>query len=151
MVRKTQRYRATVSRRFALVALCLPAIAIAPAVLADDAPETIEAQLEFGELLAMQRCGNCHGLAEGDDRFAAPLHHLFGRMPGSIPGYTFSINIMNINTPWTPGTLDNWLEQTTFDTPDIRMRHVGITHRDQRSAVIAYLKSLPGNVQGDSQ
>jgi len=102
-------------------------------------------QLEFGKLLLTQRCANCHGTAAGEDRFAAPLHHLFGRMPGSIEGYTFSNNMKNITTPWTARTLDNWLAQTTFDTPDIRMRHVGITKHDQRSAVIAYLKTLAGN------
>ena len=51
----------------------------------------------------------------------------------------------NINIAWSPSILDNWLEQTTFDTPDIRMRHVGIVNEVQRTAVITYLKSLPGN------
>lgn len=143
-----------------LLALCLfitGSICSAPLHAAEPAPHagaaepaaepvmTETEQLEFGKRLTTQRCGNCHGLAEGDDRFAAPLHHLFGRMPGSIEGYTFSINMKNINIAWSPSILDNWLEQTTFDTPDIRMRHVGIVNEVQRTAVITYLKSLPGN------
>ncbi len=103
------------------------------------------AALDFGKALVTQRCANCHALAEGEDRYSAPLHHLFGRDPGSIEGYTFSINMKNIGIAWSPSTLDNWLEQTTFNTPDIRMRHVGIINAVQRAAVIEYLKSLPGN------
>lgn len=109
------------------------------------------AELDFGKMLVMQRCANCHGLAEGEDRYAAPLHNLFGRMPGSVPGYTFSINMKKIGIAWSPSILDNWLEQTTFDTPDIRMRHVGITNKTQRAAVIAYLKSLPGNADKEDK
>ncbi|MCH9806803.1 MAG: c-type cytochrome [Alphaproteobacteria bacterium] len=103
------------------------------------------AQLEFGERLVMQRCANCHAIAKDEEKYAAPLHHLFGRKAGSLEGYTYSPVIKNLNIPWSPSTLDNWLRQTTFDTPDIRMRHVGIPKEDQRAAVITFLKSLPGN------
>lgn len=109
------------------------------------AVEEAKAILDFGKMLVYQRCGNCHGLEPGDDRFAAPLNHLFGRLPGMIEGFTFSSNLKGIGTPWTPSTLDNWLAQTTFDTPDIRMRHVGVVNLEQRQAIIAYLKTLPGN------
>jgi len=142
-------------RTRAVLALCIFGAVglLSPLRAAEPAPPAAAAEpvmpymeeLEFGKLLVTQRCANCHGLAEGDARFAAPLHHLFGRMPGSIEGYTFSINMQNIDIAWSPATLDNWLEQTTFDTPDIRMRHVGMTNEVQRTAVINYLKSLPGN------
>lgn len=143
-----------------VVALLLAAFATLPmsASLAAGeaaAPQALQTQtetepeptpgLEFGRMLVMQRCANCHAVAEGEDRFAAPLHHLFGREPGSIEGYTFSINMQRIGTPWTARTLEQWLTQTTFDTPDIRMRHVGIAQADQRNAVVDYLSTLPGN------
>ncbi len=128
--------------------IALPS-AFAPAQAAEPANQTFQEEpkaiLDFGKMLVYQRCGNCHGLEPGDDRFAAPLNHLFGRKPGTIDGFTFSSNLKGIGTPWTPSTLDNWLAQTTFDTPDIRMRHVGIVNLQQRQAVIAYLKTLPGN------
>lgn len=101
--------------------------------------------IEFGRMLVMQRCANCHAIAEGEDRYAAPLHHLFGRKAGSIEGYTFSRIIKDLNIPWSPSALDSWLEKTTFDTPDIRMRHTGIEKSDQRDAILAFLKTLPGN------
>lgn len=108
-------------------------------------------EVEFGRLLVTQRCANCHAVAPGEDRYAAPLHGLFGRKAGSLDGYTYSRNIKNLGIAWSATTLDNWLAQTTFDTPDIRMRHVGIPQQDQREAILAYLKTLPGNTASDQK
>lgn len=108
-------------------------------------------EVEFGRLLVTQRCANCHAIAPGEDRYAAPLHGLFGRKAGSLDGYTYSRNIKNLGIAWSVSTLDNWLTQTTFDTPDIRMRHVGIPKQDQREAILAFLKTLPGNSPSDQE
>lgn len=108
-------------------------------------------QVEFGKLLVTQRCANCHAVEIGQDRYAAPLHGLFGRKAGSLKGYTFSRNIKNLNIPWSVSTLNDWLTQTTFDTPDIRMRHVGIPKQDQREAILAFLKTLQGNAPSDQK
>ncbi len=108
-------------------------------------------QIEFGKLLVTQRCANCHAVAIGQDRYAAPLHNLFGRKAGSLKGYTYSSNIKNLNVAWSASTLNDWLTQTTFDTPDIRMRHVGIPKEDQREAILAFLKTLHGNVPSDQK
>ena len=142
------------SALFATLAMTLAGLtgnnALAQTVAPPSEPQRLPAmeRIEFGKLLVMQRCSNCHAVAEDDDRYGAPLHHLFGRKAGSVEGKTYSQNIKNLGIAWSPETLDNWLEQTTFDTPDIRMRHVGIPREDQRLAVIAYLKSLPGNSEG---
>ena len=108
-------------------------------------------QVEFGKLLVTQRCANCHAVAIGQDRYAAPLHDLFGRKSGSLKGYTYSSNIKNLNIAWSVSTLNDWLTQTTFNTPDIRMRHVGIPKHDQREAILAFLKTLQGNVPSDQK
>ncbi len=108
-------------------------------------------QVEFGKLLVTQRCANCHAVAIGQDRYAAPLHDLFGRKSGSLKGYTYSSNIRNLNIAWSVSTLNDWLTQTTFNTPDIRMRHVGIPKQDQREAILAFLKTLQGNVPSDQK
>lgn len=108
-------------------------------------------QVEFGKLLVTQRCANCHAVAIGQDRYAAPLHDLFGRKAGSLKGYTYSSNIKNLNIAWSVSTLNDWLTQTTFDTPDIRMRHVGIPKQDQREAILAFLKTLQGNAPSDQK
>ena len=108
-------------------------------------------QVEFGKLLVTQRCANCHAVAIGQDRYAAPLHDLFGRKAGSLKGYTYSRNIKNLNIAWSVSTLNDWLTQTTFDTPDVRMRHVGIPKQDQREAILAFLKTLQGNAPSDQK
>lgn len=137
-----------IALRMALAAMAaslldFPATANAPVSGAPQLPALSE--LEFGRLLVAQRCANCHATTEGEDSFAAPLHHLFGRRAGSLEGYTFSINMKKLGIAWTPSTLNDWLRQTTFDTPDIRMRHVGVPQTDQRAAILEFLKSLPGN------
>lgn len=101
--------------------------------------------LELGETLVRQRCANCHAIEPGATSFAAPLTGLFGRVSGTAEGYVFSPNMKNLAVSWSPETLDNWLAATTFDTPDIRMRHVGIPDARSRAAVIAYISTLEGN------
>lgn len=121
----------------------LIAAAGAPAAQSPSLPAM--SQYEFGKLLVMQRCANCHAIEETDDRFAAPLHHLYGRRAGSVEGFTFSVNIKSLGIAWSPSALGSWLASTTFDTPDIRMRHVGVPNMEQRAAILTYLETLPGN------
>lgn len=143
------------SAPWAVAALALVMAAGSPG-LAQDAPHTAAppvAQpdltavptLELGETLVRQRCANCHAIEPGASSFAAPLTNLYGRVSGTAEGYLFSPNMKNLAVAWSPSTLDNWLTATTFDTPDIRMRHVGIPEPRSRAAVIAYISSLEGN------
>jgi cytochrome c len=135
------------------LAACMGALGTASCgvVAAAGAPEAQSPSLpamseyEFGKLLVKQRCANCHAIEEGDDRFAAPLHHLYGRQAGRVEGFTFSVNIKSLGIAWSPSALDSWLASTTFDTPDIRMRHVGVPNKEQRAAILTYLETLPGN------
>ncbi|MDX2257756.1 MAG: c-type cytochrome [Hyphomicrobiaceae bacterium] len=99
-------------------------------------------RLAFGELLVRQRCANCHAIVQGENSLAPPLVGLIGRQAGTVEGYTYSPNIKNLGVVWSAGALDGWLAATTFDTPDIRMRHVGLPQPDQRAAVIAYIEML---------
>ncbi len=102
-------------------------------------------QLEFGKMLVVQRCANCHATELGDDKFAPPLTNLFGRKAGSVEGFIYSPNIKNLDVAWSAKTLGDWLTATTHDTPDIRMRHVGVVEPTSREAILAYIATLPGN------
>jgi len=102
-------------------------------------------ELETGRDLVVQRCSNCHAIEEGADTFAPPLVGLFGRRSGTYEGFTYTPVMKNLNVEWSPSTLSDWLAATTFDTPDIRMRHVGLPDPILRRAVIAFIKTLPGN------
>ncbi|MEO1282375.1 MAG: hypothetical protein AAFV69_11650 [Pseudomonadota bacterium] len=101
--------------------------------------------LELGRDVTIQRCSNCHSLSPDKKGFAAPLHNLYGRTSGTAEGYFFSPILKNLAVEWSSSTLSNWLAQTTFDTPDIRMRHVGIQDPRTRQALIAYIGTLEGN------
>lgn len=114
-----------------------PAVAV-PEIAAGSA-------VELGDMLVHQRCANCHSVEPGVKSFAAPLTNLFGRVSGTAEGYFFSPNMKNLAVTWSPKTLDDWLAATTFDTPDIRMRHVGIPEPRARAAVISYIGTLEGN------
>ncbi len=102
-------------------------------------------QFEFGKLLVAQRCSNCHATELGIDTFAPPLTNLYGRKAGSVEGFTYSPNIKNLDVEWSAKTLGDWLTATTHDTPDIRMRHVGVVEPTSREAILAYIATLPGN------
>ena len=142
----------TVSLAVALTLLALnpakaqsdtPPHSAAPAVAPADL--TAMEPLELGRSVAIQRCSNCHALTPEKTGFAAPLHSLYGRTSGTAEGYFFSPIMKNLAVEWSSSTLSNWLAQTTFDTPDIRMRHVGIEDPRTRQALIAYLGTLEGN------
>ena len=101
-----------------------------------------EGNIDFGRELVSQRCANCHATKPNEKLFAPTLVNLFGRQAGSIEGFPYTPKIKLLNIIWTPSTLDTWLKTITVNTPDIRMRHVGIERDDEREAVIAYLKTL---------
>ncbi len=120
-----------------------PPLVTAPPVTEPQMPAM--SQLEFGKMLVMQRCSNCHATELGVDAFAPPLTNLFGRKAGSVEGFTYSPNIKNLGVEWSAKTLGDWLTATTHDTPDIRMRHVGVVEPTSREAILAYIATLPGN------
>lgn len=128
----------------------------APSAMAESPPHTAAPSvapvdlnamppLELGRAIAAQRCSNCHALAPGEASLAAPLTNLYGRKSGTAEGYTFSPNMIRLGVTWSESALDSWLTTTTFDTPDIRMRHVGIPEPRTRAALIAYINTLEGN------
>lgn len=122
----------------------VPVHRAAPHVPRADLPDI--PPVELGRQLATQRCSNCHALEPGSDKtFAAPLYDLFGRRSGTMPGYQFSPNMKALGAIWTPKSLSEWLAATTFDTPDIRMRHVGLPEPRTRAALITYISTLRGN------
>ena len=70
---------------------------------------------------------------------AAPLYNVFGRKAGSAEGYAFSPRITMLDIVWSEQALWNWIQTTTFDTPLIALRHVGVKDQASADALIAYL------------
>ncbi len=98
--------------------------------------------IDYGREIVSQRCANCHATKPNEKLFAPTLFNLFGRKAGSVEGFPYTPKIKLLDLVWTPKSLNTWLKTTSTNTPDIRMRHVGIARDDEREAVIAYLKTL---------
>ncbi len=97
---------------------------------------------KMAAMTVRQRCANCHAIKPGVKTFAPPLLGLIGRKAGSFEGFSYSQKIKGLDLIWTTAAVDDWLAGTTFKTPDIRMRHVGITQPALRKAVVEYISTL---------
>ncbi len=127
-----------------LITLALLVVLVNPAY--SQQPEqayiALDVTPKMAAMTAEQRCSNCHALAPDAEKFAPPLVGLIGRKAGSYEGFAYSPKIASLDLIWTEQALDDWLAGTTFKTPNIRQRHVGIEHPQLRRAVVAYIASL---------
>ncbi len=130
---------AAVAITFALVVVLVqPAQAQQPQTQSNN----LEVTPKMAAMTVRQRCSNCHAIAPDVNRFAPPLVGLIGRKAGSFQGFAYSDKIKNLDMTWTAAALNDWLAGTTFKTPDIRQRHVGIAHPELRKAVVAHIATL---------
>ncbi|MGH1419389.1 MAG: c-type cytochrome [Hyphomicrobiaceae bacterium] len=109
---------------------------------APNQPTKLEVTPEMAKSTIRQRCSNCHAIEAGTKRFAPPLVGLIGRKAGSYEGFAYTKKIKDLNFNWTAEALNDWLAGTTFKTPDIRKRHVGIEQPELRKAVVEYITTL---------
>lgn len=84
------------------------------------------------------RCLACHALAY--DR-TGPRHcGLFGRRAGSVPGYAYSQAMKDSRIIWDENTLNVFLENPMKAVPGTSMGYAGISDKQERADLIAYLK-----------
>jgi cytochrome c len=98
--------------------------------------------IAIGEALFEQRCGRCHAKARGETSLAPTLHGVVGRKAGSVEGFPYTPRISMLDLVWTEQSLWTWLQSTSFDTPLIAMRHVGVKTPAEADALVAYLATL---------
>jgi cytochrome c len=124
----------TLARLLAGIALALAADA-APGAAAGKGDATA------GERI-YSRCLACHALAY--DR-TGPRHcGLFGRRAGSVQGFAYSQAMKKSNIVWDEKTLDRFLASPLGAVPGTAMGYAGITDRQERADLIAYLKRANG-------
>ncbi len=98
-----------------------------------------EADLEWGERLAMQ-CRACHALEkEGPTLLGPTLYGVFGRAAASVEGFDYSPVLASAKLVWTPAALDAWLAEPSRFLPGNRMAFAGVRDSADRNALIAYL------------
>jgi cytochrome c len=99
-------------------------------------------KVKKGEDLFSRRCTGCHQLDEV--RIGPPLRKVFGKAAASDASFSYSQALKNSKITWDEPTLDKWLTDTEGLVSDNDMAF-RVSNPEERSAIIAYLKSLSGN------
>lgn len=125
--------------------MAAPAVAQQPVARPVDAGSADHrAQLARGAKL-FAKCQACHTLEpRGRNKVGPRLHGLFGRLSGSVPDYHYSEALKRAKVVWNSDTLDVFLAGTTEMVPGTKM-YAGIARREDRAALIAFLKEATGD------
>lgn len=84
------------------------------------------------------RCLACHAL---DYDRTGPRHYgIFGRRAGSVEGFPYSSAMKRSKIVWSEQTLDRFLANPAKMVPGTTMGYAGVTDKQERSNLIAYLK-----------
>jgi cytochrome c len=88
------------------------------------------------------RCLACHALAT--DRVGPRHCGLFGRLAGSVPGFSYSQAMKNSKIVWNDKTLDRFLAKPLAMVPGSAMTYDGVPDPMERADLIAYLRQANG-------
>lgn len=97
------------------------------------------AQEERGRDLFVRRCSGCH--ATDLNKEGPRLRGVYGRTSASLPGFVYSDALKKLGVRWDDASLNQWLTDPDAMAPDTDMAF-HLADRDERNAVIAYLKTL---------
>jgi cytochrome c len=92
-----------------------------------------------GQALFNRRCGGCHSLES--DNEGPRLKGVVGRMAGTVKTFQYSEPLQKAKFKWDELKLDQWLTDTESVVPDNDMSF-RVPKKEERAAIIAYLKSL---------
>ena len=136
-----------------------------PEVAADatGGPTAPEGPPDFGRLFADQaalaayvakgervigQCQSCHDFTPGGpNRIGPNLHDVFGRVPGTHPGFDYSDAMKTHGGHWDYLALNTFLTSPQTTVRGTKMGFAGLHNTEDRTAAIAYLRSIsPNNV-----
>lgn len=117
---------------WALVAL-LTAGAVSPALADGDAAR--------GQTL-FARCSACHTVTQ-QNKLGPHLSGVFGRVAGTVAGYSYSKAMAAYAKPWDDTSLDTFLAGPNKAVPGTKMTAGTVANPQDRADIIAYLKTVP--------
>lgn len=114
----------------------LAAATLAAGVQALAAPDAVRGEQVYA------RCLACHALAA--DRVGPRHCGLFGRLAGSLPGFSYSEAMKKSKIVWNDKTLDRFLASPLAVVPGTAMTYDGVPDPGDRADLIAYLRQADG-------
>lgn len=88
-------------------------------------------------------CSGCHVVDSGAASTAGPnLHAIVGKEAGARDDFAYSEALMSSGIVWTEAELDAYLADPSGKLPGTTMVAGAVQDAEQRTAIIAYLKSL---------
>ena len=98
------------------------------------------AQAPDGAALFKQQCGACHSLNPAETRQGPTLASVYGRKPGTVPGFQYSPGFATVDFPaWDDAHLDAYLSNPQAVIPGAIMPYRQ-GKAPVRQAIIGYLK-----------
>ncbi|XP_063989100.1 cytochrome c-like [Diachasmimorpha longicaudata] len=96
-----------------------------------------------GQKLFVKMCATCHTIVSGGKHKIGPnLFGVIGRTAGTTTGFNYSDAMKKKGATWNESTLDEYLEQPKKSVPGTKMVFAGLKKANDRSDIIAYLKTL---------
>ncbi|MFJ3054975.1 c-type cytochrome [Herbaspirillum sp. NPDC087042] len=97
-----------------------------------------EQRIQQGKEVFETKCSACHAI--GEHKVGPRLDNLLGRRAGSVKGFEFSGAMKAANYRWDAEHLSAFLSNPQATVPGTAMAFGGIRAKEERDALIAYLK-----------
>lgn len=101
-----------------------------------------DATVKAGHHMFEHRCRSCHADDPALKAYGPSLIGVVGRKAGSLEGFAYSDAMKASGLVWTEGALRGWIADNTGFLPGTRMRHVGITDKQEQDYLLAYIMTL---------
>jgi cytochrome c len=95
-----------------------------------------------GRAIFQHTCQNCHSVEIGVNKVGPSLWNVVGRVPASVPDYTYSEAMKANKSTWSASNLDGYLADPRGDVHGANMFFKGLPEHRDRADVIAYLTTL---------